>query len=195
MSRDYEPLVIRNFFTEAELDSIWYELKFLAQPHLLQDPEHTGTATENDKPIKQNKGIFFADIYRSFDQSSIYTAGQKLFKGITEDFSEMSFANWPVLQTTHSRWLLSYYEDSDHYAPHRDTATTTVLFWFCQEPRAFTGGDLHFHEIDETVKFESNTMVMFPSWATHSVDPVKMKEKTGPHQGRFCVTAFLSYVI
>lgn len=195
MNREYEPLIIREFFTPHELEEIWHELRFLSQDSVLQNPEHTGTATEGDKILKKNRGVFFTDVYRNIQVSPTYRHAQKIFDGITENFSEMSFANWPVLQTSHSSWLLSYYENSDYYSPHRDRATTTVLFWFCQEPRAFSGGNLHFHEIDEEVEFQNNTMVMFPSWAQHSVDPVKMENKTGAFQGRYCVTAFLSYVL
>jgi hypothetical protein len=193
MVRPYEPLVIHNFFTEDELELIWCELKLLCRGGILREPFETGGAPAPDGGyLKQNKGILFSEFYLNIEDSPIYRASRKLFNGITRDFASMCFANNAILHTTYSTFLASYYEDGDYYLPHQDQATVTVLYWFCQEPRTFTGGDLLLHDLEEFVPFENNTMVMFPSNAVHSVSPVRMETKV-PYGGRFCVTQALKY--
>jgi hypothetical protein len=192
VTRLFEPLIKHDFFTEEELELIWCELKILARPFILQTPEQTNSARVDGEIIKNNKGIFLDKFYLDMTKSPMFDACLKIFAGVTEEFANLCYVNSPVLQTRKSSMLLSYYEDSDYYLPHQDHSITTVLYWICQEPKAFTGGDLVFPEIDLTVPFINNTMVMFPSVAEHAVTKVKLDPNAGPHMGRFAITQFLN---
>lgn len=192
MTRLFEPLVKHDFFTEEELELIWCELKILARPHILRDPQDTNSAEVDGVLLKNNKGVFLDKFYLDVTRSPAFEASLKIFSGVTEEFADLCYVNSPVLQTRKSSMLLSYYENSDYYLPHQDQSITTVLYWLCKEPRAFTGGDLFFPEIDLTVPFQNNTMVMFPSVAEHGVTAVNMDENAPPLSGRFVFTHFLN---
>jgi predicted 2-oxoglutarate/Fe(II)-dependent dioxygenase YbiX len=193
MTRVFEPLIKKDFFTPDELELIWYELKLMSHPKVVNGPDLTKSATVDGVIQKTNKGIFFNEYFRDVTNSATFRAAGKIFEGITEEFADLSFVNSPVLQTGTSSMLLSYYEDSDYYKPHQDRSITTVLYWFCQEPKAFTGGDLVFPEIDMTVPFENNMMVMFPSVGSHAVTEVRLDPDSPPYSGRFAVTHFLNF--
>lgn len=189
--KPFTPLVKRDFFTPEELENVWHELHVLSDPNVLAREDDTGPARTTDGLIlKRNRGVFLSDFYIDINYSPVFRHARKIFEGITAEFSELGFAESAVLSTVKSNMLLQYYEDSDHYKPHKDYATTTVLYWFCKEPQSFEGGDLIFRQIDEKIKFANNTMVMFPSWAEHEVTPVKMTAE-GDRLGRFSVTQFL----
>lgn len=192
MEKPFEVLVKDDFFTDYELGWIWKELTLLSRPGVLADPSETGSARTDNAPIKKNLGIFLHDYYCNVEHSPIFQFTRKIFQGITEEFSLLDFANVLVLSTRSSRFLLQYYEDSDHYPPHQDQCLTTVLYWLCKDPESFEGGDLYFPYLDETIKFKNNRMIMFPSWAYHSVTPVKML-KEGENLGRYSVTQFLTF--
>ena len=187
-------IIKRNFFDESDLDLIWNEIQFLNNDYLMNDPIHTGTATdENGTPKKSNKGIFVSQLYKDYNYSSIWRASRKIFNGITEEFSKLHFCTRSVLSTNQSDILYSYYENGGYYAPHEDSCITTVLYWFCKKPKKFSGGNLIFNDTEEVIKFEHNTMVMFPSWAKHSVTEVIMEdEDMGKNLGRHCFTHFLN---
>ena len=186
-------LLIDNFFTGEELDLIWPELDFLNNPFLLKKPAETGSAFTGEGTLKKNnKGVFLGDVYRSFEISSVWRLSSKLEKGYIQEYSELHLANKSILSANYSSMLLSYYEDSDFYLPHRDTAIATVLYWFYREPKKFNGGDLVFTDTNEVVEVKNDRMIMFPSWATHAVTEVTMAEEFRNQKlGRYCLTQFL----
>ena len=53
----------------------------------------------------------------------------------------------------------------------------TTICWFHRTPKAYTGGDITFIDIDATLECKHNRHVMFPSYYNHEVLPIKMKEK------------------
>jgi len=186
-------LIEDNFFTEEELTHIWAELDFLNRPDLLLEPPQTGSALTNDgEAKKRNKGVFLESLYKYPEVSALWQASRKLFTSYTVRFSELHLANKTVLGTNHSTMLMSYYEDGDLYLPHRDRACVTTLYWFFREPRRFEGGELTFTDTGEVIELKNNRMIMFPSWAEHSVSQVSMPTRFQNQKlGRYCVTHFL----
>jgi hypothetical protein len=186
-------LLARDFFSAEELGRIWEELTFLNDPLIMLPPEKTSSAQDPDgRLLKNNSGLFLRDFYVDPLSSPLIRFSQKIFRHYTVEFSELYPTNRNILSTRVSNFLLSYYEDSDYYAPHSDHAETTVLFWFFREPKRFQGGDLTFDDTGEVITVENNTMIMFPSWALHSVSEVKMNEEHKNQKlGRYCFTRFL----
>ena len=88
--------------------------------------------------------------------------------------------------------MVSYYENSDYYAPHRDRNDVTILCWIYREPKKFEGGDLYFPAYDSGLRVKNNRVVIFPGFIEHGVFPVEM-EKTDDDKkwGRYCITSFL----
>src|SRR5690242_1351733 len=94
---------------------------------------------------------------------------------------------------------LNAYGDGAHFAPHIDIPlgrnrkpagqqagedrVISVVYYFHSEPKAFSGGALRLYRFgadpdaagpDDSVLFEpaQNSLVVFPSWAMHKVEPV-----------------------
>ena len=192
-SKIFEYLFVENFFSDAELSDIREELENAYSSNLFGDDVGVGLLEGKElKSVTTKSGFFVDDVDYSF-VSKTYKAVSKLFSdGFTLKFSKLCFAAKPVLVTKKHNLLFSLYNDGGFYLPHRDHAITSVLFWFCREPQNFTGGDLYFEELGETVKFKNNSMLMFPSQALHEVTPVKIIDKNlSPLHGRFCITMFL----
>ena len=187
-------LLKRDFFTPEEEASIWDELNFLNNPHLMLEPSLTnGSIDRKNVQRKKNKGIFLDTLYARLDSSSIWRASRKIFTSATMEYSQLHLSNTSVFATNRSSLLVSYYEDSDYYLPHTDEAVVSVLYWFYKEPKTFVGGDLTFNDTGEVVEVRNNTMLMFPSWATHSVSEIMMPEdKQDQKLGRYCLTHFLT---
>jgi hypothetical protein len=57
--------------------------------------------------------------------------------------------------------LIRYYEHCDIYDGHYDHARFTVASYFYKEPKAFTGGDLHFEDFNYTISIKNNMVVFF----------------------------------
>ena len=72
-------VIIKNYFDEFELKVIWEELEFICYPQKLEPPEITGTARDNGRNLKQNRGIWLNDVYRNHLTSSILSVNRKLF--------------------------------------------------------------------------------------------------------------------
>lgn len=181
-----------NYFNQTELDLIFDELNFLNNPTILEGPEETRSAKENGVFQKKNKGVWISDFYTKPSKSSIWRLTRKILDNDILEYSNLHYSNRAVLNTNYSKTLLSYYENQDYYEPHTDSATVTVLFWFFKEPKHFEGGNLVLTDIDKTIEVKNNSMLMFPSWAKHSVTEIIMDKKYANKKlGRYSITIFM----
>jgi len=86
--------------------------------------------------------------------------------------------------------------DGGFYKPHIDTFTgkdekiskqrlLSAVYYFHTEPKAYSGGELRLHAFGSAdkenafvdIKPTRNTLIAFPSWASHEVRPVKCSSK------------------
>jgi len=89
---------------------------------------------------------------------------------------------------------LNGYGDGAHFAPHLDIPLKrrggehedrliSAVYYFHSEPKAFSGGALRLYRfgvdpetagLEDSIAFEpvQNSLVVFPSWAMHGVEPV-----------------------
>ena len=210
-NKNFPYIIVDNFYDKNELDLIWKELDFFLDfdGDKLEDPKDTGSARDNEgEVIKKNKGIFLDSFYgdRAYHVSNILRCSRKLYN------------NWEKIVGKNPNWyfkmlngsndylnydttLLSYYEDSDYYESHTDTAILTIVTWFYKEPKGFVGGDFILnakkdkHPLNEyepqTIEVKNNRMVIFPSQIPHQVIPIQMKDKNKKGMGRYCLTNFL----
>lgn len=181
-------IVIDDLYNEYELSKICLELACLSDK--LQGPEESGSAMdENKNYTKQNRGVYLEEIYTENRYSSILSINPKSFSMI----SDIKTDNWYYnnLRINSSNTLISYYENEDHYKSHFDNTILTVLTWFYQEPKRFSGGDLYFNDYDITIECKHNRCIAFPGHIGHSVNPVEL-EKEYQHQGlgRWCMSQF-----
>jgi Rps23 Pro-64 3,4-dihydroxylase Tpa1-like proline 4-hydroxylase len=189
-SKNY--LVVDDFFNENELYSLWNELDTLQSKKVLQPPHQTASARSGDGDIiKKNLGIFLDDYYENREESSILNIYDKyICTEIYERFSSMSPEFKYAFYVNFDRTLLNYYENDDYYKPHTDAAILTCLYWCYKEPKAFEGGDLTLHQINDVINIKNNRLIIFPSHQTHSVSPISMEE-VGQGKGRYCISKFL----
>jgi len=194
--------VIDNIYQKNEVEKIWEELCFLNNdPSKFYDPKDTGSAykeSENGEPeyLKQNKALSLDFTYRDRSISNILTHNRKLFTSeITDEITKNNilFRYWKHANSDGS--LVSYYENSDYYLPHHDTATMTALTWFYQKPKAFAGGDIIF-ENELKIECKVNRCVIFPSIVEHEVEQISMEEQNlRKNLGRYTISQFISFQI
>jgi Rps23 Pro-64 3,4-dihydroxylase Tpa1-like proline 4-hydroxylase len=186
-TKPYEYMLVEDFFTQEELSVVWDDLAITFARSLWQ-PRSLG---QNEPSMVSRSGLFL-DKENNHLLQGVTKSVDKLFDGYTSTFAEMCFANYPVINTNRHSMLCSLYTNTGFYKKHRDTSVTSALIWLCKEPKSFTGGDLILHDLDETIPFKNNTMIMFPSQAFHEVTPVVMDESLSAIEGRICLSIFMS---
>ena len=181
---------IQNFYTGEELNLIWSELNFFQSNSQTLANENTNGAKDSDgKLLKKNIGIFLDEMYsdRFRCTSNILNCNRKLFDVLNVD-------NWffKNLRVDKDTTLVSYYENSDYYHPHKDNTIATACTWLFKEPKKFKGGDFCFPEFGIEIPVRNNYAVVFPGQVLHAVTKVEM-EDDNPGHGRYCISQFLNY--
>lgn len=194
--------VIDNIYSKEETEKIWSELCFLNNdPTKFYDPHQTGSAFEEKENgkieyLKQNKAISLDQAYRDRNISNILNLNRKLFTAdITDELisHNILFRYWWGVNADAT--LVSYYENSDYYLPHHDTATMTALTWFYQEPKAFAGGNIILED-ELTIECKVNRCIIFPSIIKHEVEKISMASKDlQKNLGRYTISQFISFQI
>jgi predicted 2-oxoglutarate/Fe(II)-dependent dioxygenase YbiX len=185
-------LRIRGFYTPEERTLVWQELDFLTHKDKLNPPAQTG---QKNPDMKKNRGLFLDEVYVRREFSNILKLNRKAFSfEVMKAYASLHFSCESILSCDHDTTLVSYYEERDHYRPHRDKAVVTALTWMFREPAAFRGGEISFPAYDLTLPVESNTFVLFPSCIEHAVAPVTMPPGYTPFggAGRYCISQFMS---
>lgn len=181
---------VKNFYTEEELNLIWIELNFFqSNPETFKSENTNGAKDKDGKLLKKNRGIFLDEMYndRFRSVSNILNCNRKLFNILNVD--NWFFKNIDVDKDT---TLLSYYENSDYYYPHKDNTVATACTWFFKEPKKFKGGDFCFPEYNIEIPVENNSLVIFPGHMIHAVTKIEMEEGNSGY-GRYCMSQFLNY--
>lgn len=190
--KDPHILCVKNFFDDNELDGIWQELSFLTYRHKLLPPTSTNTAMFEGKSLKQNSGIFLESTFADKNISNILTILEKTYEcGFLEYLMEYDPIFRYMMYCKRKSTLLSYYQNGDYYKKHWDVSTISVLFYFFEEPKCFSGGDLYFTDFDKKIEIENNMIVIFPSCYRHEVDTVIMEGEEFNKKGRYCISQFL----
>jgi hypothetical protein len=196
-------ITIENFYSNEQLSDIWKELDFLTNQNTLMNPSETGSFRigSDGNPYhmndKRNSGVFLDEFFARYRQSShILTHSRKIF--------EVPFLEWAasqhfifkyLLRSRKDSMLLSYYQDSDYYAPHEDVAVISACTWIFREPKKFNGGDFNFSDFEHKIQIKNNMTVIFPSIIQHSVDTISMKDHSDTPfsgNGRYVLSHFIN---
>lgn len=189
-------MTFENVYDTRELELIWQEAKFLCHEEKLLPPLESGTATDSDgNPLKNNKCVWMDQIYTSRNISNYLKLYKKAINSILNNKNELENfdINMKLFFTTNfDCTLMSYYENSGYYEPHTDVSCYTYVFWLFKEPKLFSGGDLTFPELNQSIQIKSNMAVLFPSWLDHKVDKIDMCDTIEKYKcnGRFAFTTF-----
>lgn len=194
---DLPIMIVDGFYSEGACKNIWQELCFLNNGFKMLGPDSTGSAWDEatNTPLKNNLGIILDEIYKNRNVSNILKENRKLFSDAFSDqlieysafFRYLRAAN---LDTT----IIQYYENSDYYKSHTDSATITAITWFYDQPKKFKGGNLIF-ENNLVINCEYNRTVLFPSILFHSVEEIMMDPYSqNKNYGRYSITQLISTV-
>lgn len=198
--KPFEMLIIKDTFSENELNSIWYELNHLHNVNAFLDPEKTGSARDNDGNLKkQNKAIFLDTVYKQRNFSSILPLLEEkvLSIEVKEKMLNINPAFGNFASVNSHVTLISYYEESDYYKAHSDLSVFSTLTYIFKEPKNFIGGDIYFYINDKEFKIaiENNLSIVFPSAYLHEVSPITMIDRTIPLSGRHCLSIFTGLIL
>lgn len=181
-------IVIDNFYSDNELELIWNEINFLSQGNKLKAAKATG----GNINAKKNLGIFVENVFLDHSFSNILNIGNKIFENKNSLFCQNKSWFFCNFSFNESSTLLSYYENSDYYKPHKDLCHATNVTWLYREPKKFEGGEFYFPDFNIDIKSLNNRSIIFPSCINHAVKPVKMNsDYKNKNMGRFSITKFI----
>jgi len=182
-----EYLILDNVCSEQELSQCFLEIDLISPA--FEGPNKTNSAKHEDGSFKkQNKGIFFEQIYTpSFAfVSPILVQLHKAIKALdSRKYTALSQMNL-LSKVSGYNAIINGYKNGDYYESHQDGSALTALFWFAKED--FYGGDLVFTAFNHTVPFKSNRVILFPSYYEHAITEIKSDSENNV---RFSVSAFL----
>ena len=187
-------LRIENFFSEVELTQLVFpELDYYTRTGKLLNALETGSARDQSGDvIKNNHGVFIEQLYRENSASSIAGLINNLWNTNTCAAIEQTGPwNRGFRQSNANATLVNYYQDGDYYMPHVDDVQFTLLIWLWKEPKAWSGGNFYFNDVNHKIKMVNNSAVLFPGCYTHSVDKVNMNNPSHlDGTGRYCLSRF-----
>jgi hypothetical protein len=185
--------LIKDVYTEEELESIWEEIDSFHENDLFLPPEETGAAVdaENKVILKNNSGVWLDQIYEDKAKSPILKYSSRLFQPCILNHPSSWF--FRSVRFNSDCTLLSYYDHDDHYKIHNDESYVTICTWLYREPKKFSGGNFYFPEYNIKIPCIHNISVVFPSNIFHLVDKVALEEEDrNKRLGRYCITHFAS---
>lgn len=130
---------------------------------------------------------------------------QKIAAILPDIFSKLGLPNFTI---AHLETQLTAHNDGDYYRIHNDNGTTessdrilTYVYYFYQEPKAFSGGELRIYETDittqiyygdsfQTIEPRNNSIVFFPSAYMHEVVKIHCPSQEFAHS-RFTINGWV----
>jgi len=190
------------FYSEEEVQAMYDEAEKVRLLGLLGDDTGGAQITYKDsktgkvetvEELSKNQSVWYSKIYSGDNRisdtlnitSKIYDKNLIAYlQSLNPYFVTMNYHKGTSI-------LLSYYDESEHYKPHRDSCFVTVLTWLYKEPKTFEGGEFI---IEDELKIDCvrGRTVFMPGYALHEVKPVVMpKDKQGKGLGRYTVSIFV----
>lgn len=191
-------VIVRDWYTEDELIGIWNELDVICSPYILRsekDRKFTGAADS-----KIGHGIFLDVFYETRERrslSKILDLNYKIYNDkFLKDLSDIDSTFKHYRNGNSDATLVNYYENNNLYGEHEDKCifTSNIVLW--REPKKFDGGKFIIHNNNTFFDFdvETNDMIIFPGYLTHSVTKITMHDDYVPWKsGRYTITNFLNY--
>ena len=196
-NKEFPFLYVDDWYTPEEEELIWKELDFYTNPTTMHRAENDPTTGYHDDGTTMSESwrVHLDGLYSRREVSHILRLQPLKVKSdemqTAIDETGPNFRLYGI--TNYDQMMVNYYENDDYYEPHQDVFMMTTICWFHRIPKAYTGGDVTFHDIDTILECNHNRMVMFPSYYFHEVLPVKMKDKNlEMGWGRYAIINFLT---
>jgi hypothetical protein len=195
-----DAVVIDNFYTEEQLKEIMLELKWLTKKSILvKEHRLNSAATQAGEIITSKTGVFLDNVFKEWQHSALIKHGmtQTTSKNFIYNLLEFNTLFRSVTTCDSRSHLLSYYENSDYYAPHIDKCVFTILNYFFVEPKQFEGGEVILYSCNSdkkaTIDLKNNRTVIIASNTVHEVKPIKSNLQNNlSGYGRYCNAIFLN---
>ncbi len=182
-------MLIKNYFDDKDIESLLSELRFLTPKMTYQEPKNMPDGT------KQNNQINLDDFYVNRESSNILNTMNKIYddEELKKNLRDISWFYNIWNYTNIDNTFVAYYENTDYYKAHRDISIISIMYWIWEEPKSFTGGNIHLTDYDIEIPLERNQMMIMPSSTYHAVDPIKMIKQADKlsGKGRYCIVRFL----
>jgi hypothetical protein len=197
-----DAVVIDNFYTDLQLKEIMIELKWLTKPSVMLDENRLVAAKDESSgvPLTKKNGVFLEDVFFNHLHSSLIThsANNSVCEEVKDNLLSKNGLYNIMLYCNKRNHLLSYYENSQFYKFHRDNSVFTMLSYFYDEPKKFSGGELLLQSCNvnkvATVDCLHNRVVIIPGATFHQANPIKSESNDLSGNGRYCLASFLSII-
>ena len=192
---NFKHITVEDVLSPEHIQLFWNAFRQLKPS--FETPEKIGSARRADGTAKKkNTGRFLNDIRPEPPIVSHFTnLLEEYFAVNRKTFpSDSVFSVYPIVnQFSH---MIQYYEnDNDGYESHFDVSLMSAIFFFHQEPKNFTGGELYFPQYNVTIHPKNNTGVIFSGSNIHAVNPIQVIDKSKQDYGRvsYSILAGLNY--
>tara|TARA_R110000787_G_scaffold89528_1_gene189438 strand:- start:1081 stop:1662 length:582 start_codon:yes stop_codon:yes gene_type:complete len=190
-----KPVVIDNWYTKEELKKVYKEIDFYSDKDKLVT-QHGNVATEHGKDQADCFRVHLSTVYNIEGKklSDILMLMDKMRQKTFHDHITKTCKIYRGFKNTNTdASMIAYYENSQYYEPHTDSAKYSILIWINKEPKKFTGGDLILPDLKQKIECKNNRLVLFPGYLYHEVTEVKMKGKYKIGDGRWCIVHFFDH--
>ena len=182
-------LLVKNYFDDVDIELMLKELRFLTPKMTYSPPKDMPDGT------KQNNQINLDNLYEDRETSNIMNVMNKIYDDskLIQTLNDMSWFYKVWGYTNTDATFVAYYENTDYYKAHRDISIISIMYWLWEEPKSFTGGNVHLTDYDIEIPLERNQLMIMPSSINHAVDTIKMidNNKKLSGMGRYCIVRFL----
>ena len=181
--------IAEDYFDETQINDMLTELRFLTPKMVYQNGKNMVEGH------KKNVQIGIDDMYQNRDTSNIIQTLDTIYqdKELIQTLKDMSWFYEIWNYTNLDNTFVAYYENSDYYKGHRDIAVISMMYWIWEEPKSFTGGDIHLTDYDIKIPLKRNQLLIIPSSIKHAVNKIQMNDdiKKLSGMGRYCIARFL----
>ena len=181
--------IAEDYFDETQINDMLTELRFLTPKMVYQNGKNMVEGH------KKNVQIGLYDMYQNRDTSNIIQTLDTIYhdKELIQTLKDMSWFYEIWNYTNLDNTFVAYYENSDYYKGHRDIAIISMMYWIWEEPKSFTGGDIHLTDYDIEIPLKRNQLLIIPSSIKHAVNKIQMNDdiKKLSGMGRYCIARFL----
>jgi hypothetical protein len=195
-----DAVVIDNFYTEEQLKEIMLELKWLTKKSILVGEDELESARLNGELLASKRGIFLEHVFKNWKHSALISHGitQTTDKQFIDGLYEYSTLFKSLIGCNSRSHLLSYYENSNYYKPHKDGFFYTILNYFYVEPKQFEGGEVILHSCNSdkiaSIEVKHNRAIVIASQTMHEVKEIKSSlDNILSGKGRYCNAMFFTY--
>lgn len=195
-------VVIDNFHTEEQLNSIHQELKWMTKDSILVGEDALNTAENEYGALASKSGIFLENVFMNWRHSALISSSitQMNSKEFHDGLMKHNELYKILFYCNYRTHLLSYYQNADYYAPHIDSSFFTFLNYYHIEPKKFKGGEIilssYNKEKKATIEVKNNRSVLITSNTWHEVSKLETELDMPKYSGygRYCNSIFLTRV-